>query len=707
MLEEEKQAVQDVLDDTNVSSLEDLRKLCEKNPVGFHMLCAAGTKSGLVENYDAILKLIASRPAEEVLNDLEILGHEAAGLPDHEINLDFQPTGSFSTSREGNPPPILVLGSSGSGKTTFAAKSLRGRLKKDLEAERVVTVYLTGDAVRPEDQDASTATEGEIESAEEQAAKSAIDGVRKVFNPKVGSFSKPLDMLLILVIDEVGLACDTAWMGTKWKLTRFATKLQELAVKVQLVLAGTGLDKITSSVNSNQDFVRIRMQPWTFEDVKWWAYNCLRGVPEQKKRIVDTVSSTPILKLLATNARAAKFLLDALAKYDLYFDREALIDHVVTTVAFMYIKANSLKDLSATERHRVAKLVLTAFSDAKKGGTQTSPPDFGEESGKVQRAFYSLVDTHVEKDQLVSGHNFAVSTSPAIAIVLTALMGCISTLSSSWSGFERVVALSELQRCFVTSDEGSAPRLVRLRLPYPQTNFKDCLKVPNLVPTSVAVNGPGAPYTDVIGHKRFIQCKHAISIKGLAKVDLKKELKKMGVLKNEHYRGDECIQNRFLTHLLMKQWNQLGGRPPCSESRAEPAPVSRADSDNTDIPDDGTRSMYPMGLLDVTETPDDDDFCEYRLIGGKFYLKGSQKETPWDRTQFEQEITIVFSTNTKGFNVNWDQSGVSFDLLRRHLHDDGQIRREKTSQMNIAILNHLDGLVDTNKVKIRFEVCSH
>lgn len=73
------------------------------------------------------------------------------------------------------------------------------------------------------------------------------------------------------------------------------------------------------------------------------------------------------------------------------------------------------------------------------------------------------------------------------------------------------------------------------------------------------------------------------------------------------------------------------------------------------IPKDGTRSMYPMGQLDVQERLDEIDFETFIFEDGQFYAESDcDKDNPsvWNRDEaVEQEITIVFSTNKGGFFI--------------------------------------------------------
>ena len=94
-----------------------------------------------------------------------------------------------------------------------------------------------------------------------------------------------------------------------------------------------GLDKITSSVNSNQEAVKVRMKPWELVDVKWLANELSLTAPNVRK-----IVRTPIFRQLGSNARATKSLLDAVGTFGDYWEDAALIDAVVKDVAFRYIK---------------------------------------------------------------------------------------------------------------------------------------------------------------------------------------------------------------------------------------------------------------------------------------------------------------------------------------------------------------------------------
>jgi hypothetical protein len=716
--EKEKQSVKDLLEQIEVKTIVALKG----GGVGqWIKISRAAPKSDIMGDdftsrietplNAAVEAHLAQRPAAEILCN-KALNENAANLEAHSVNTSV-PSISKNAFSTQSRVPILVLGSSGSGKTTFVARGLKRLLQDSLPQDQgLFTVYLDASSVR------------EVENKPFDASR-VIEKVKGIIMREakilVSEESPIKGILMVVIIDEVGLKCDSLWAGTKASLDDLTAELKRHISPdgVQLVLAGTGLDSITSLLNSTGDCIKIRMQPWKFEAVQWWADNCVHfSSDEEKGRILGIISSTPVLKALTTNARAIRFLLESLALYGEYVDNNnALIAHAVTTVAFKYITTNGLKDLTPSRRRRVAKLALKTLSEAGHG--QALQPDcFFEEADKsdrnIRRAFFALVETHVENQTLIADQEYAVSVSPAVSIVLVALMGCISILSSSWSEFETVAALSELQRCFVVCEKGDCtPRLLRSLAPFPPANALKKLRVPILDNcTTVVVNGPLAPYADVVGHRRLLQCKYS-RLNGAVKVNLKNELAKLGVLKPEHYAKGEYLQGRFLTNRLMVQWKQVDARHHLAHA---PAVAACAPSDDkaSDKKADSllkygwTRSMYPMGQLQVNQGPPDElRWKEYTLNGECATHEDS--ECPWDLdASFDQEITVVFCTNQSqmAFNIH---KRTPFTLSRQHVDNGGEIKAQEQCQTSMSnyFIEHLKELVDADKVKIRFQFCSH
>ena len=717
--DEMKSTVEALFEKNNINTRLQLTNVLETNGHFAVDLFTTGIDSRV------ILKALKGESADplDILHH-KTIGSSRAGLPTHEVNHATQDLSRLFSTRTGDLlPPILVLGSSGSGKTTFAASTLTKHFFQNHDpfesGKPTFAVYFRGDRIR--------------EKIKEQAAKETIketvlDLIRDECKIDLASIITrlPRDVFLKVIIDEVGIQEDAQWVDTKTKLDEITQHLQDgLFKSVQLVLAGTGLDRITSSVNSDQGSIKIRMREWKEEHLLWLVRHL--GTDEQATNIVGIIKKTPLFLQIGTNGRAALFLIKAILKYEGFLERAALIDHVVNEVAFNYIKSNGLKDLDADQRRTVAREVLRALQKAKKDDPSTllADQDIQSDDPDIRRACMSLLDTHVQGKKLAKGQNYAVSVSPAITIVLTALMGTTASLSSSWAGYENIVALAELQRLFTASTTQVAPvmTLFRSRLAFPATihnklpakGKRYTIKVPKIPRNAFLLNGRGAPYGDGISHRRLSQSKHKASVapSGLTQLDLKSELAKMGVLKPSLYQNGEHIVQRFLTSRLMEQWAQADSAKAATSDchNVCNAGAPNAPRNECLLKAGLTRLMYPMGLLNVEDPPDEVAYDKYECDEHGNFFKQQNVSIAWNPTDaFKHEITIVFCTNKPGFNLGsdpWmnDSVEVPCDLKRQHLDNEGMIVDDKS--LNATIVKFLSTLVDTEKVHIRFQVCSH
>lgn len=104
------------------------------------------------------------------------------------------------------------------------------------------------------------------------AYEAIVDIIKEELEVNLGDLIKSgsRDGFLIIIIDEVGICEDMKWVDTIKNLNGITKYLQEkICKKVQLVLAGTGLDRITSSFNSDIDVSKIRMKEWGVDDLAW------------------------------------------------------------------------------------------------------------------------------------------------------------------------------------------------------------------------------------------------------------------------------------------------------------------------------------------------------------------------------------------------------------------------------------------------------
>ena len=295
------------------------------------------------------------------------------------------------------------------------------------------------------------------------------------------------------------------------------------------------------------------------------------------------------------------------------------------------------------------------------------------------------------------------------------------------------MALAELQRLFTASTAQVAPAmmLVRSRLAFPATihnklpaeGKRHSITVPKIARNSFLLNGRGAPYGDGISHRRLSQSKHnaAVDSSGLTKLDLKSELAKMGVLKPSEYKDGEHIVQRFLTSRLMEKWAQADSaeavKSDCHNVRNAGAP--NAPRKECTLKAGLTRLMYPMGLLNVEDPPGEVAYDKYECDEHGDFFKEQNVSVAWKPADaFKHELTIVFCTNKPGFNLGSEPwmidsaknvgSSPSCDLRRQHLDNEGMIVDDHgRNKVNATIVKYLSTLVDTEKIHIRYQVCSH
>jgi hypothetical protein len=135
------------------------------------------------------------------------------------------------------------------------------------------------------------------------------------------------------------------------------------------------------------------------------------------------------------------------------------------------------------------------------------------------------------------------------------------------------------------------------------------------------------------------------------------------------------------------------------------------DSTNNCLNEGGTRSMYPMGQLRFDQDKPVDIGCtEYLRVGKQFYLGAPKTPCEWKPDDvLDQEMTIVFCTNTLGFSFPVGLRGniLKCTARRTNVDSNGQIKPDsKPDSMHHAIIAFIETLVDAEKGKILFQFCS-
>ena len=421
-------------------------------------------------------------------------------------------------------------------------------------------------------------------------------------------------MTLYAIIDEAG---NVDYFADKHNLNNLRRVIGKFATDGQLVVSGTGLDFLTTDIGSTGEGIKkIRMLPWSIEDFAKLA---------KDDSMVKLVQTLFVYGAMVSNARAASFLLKGLVDTKKWGEPDDNVPHVIRGVAYGYISGNGLKDMDDRCRRRVVRAVLKVLKACKYDNTTI--PAFDQDplflsQDELSKA-KSLIDVHVKKTGTTTtfhrGDHYAVSVTPAIALVLATLLGSSASLVQKWSGFEAVTALNELFKVAreVTSYDVPECKIVQLDKPYDARSDNKKLSVPVMDPFMVLVNGKLASHADVIACFRLIQAKHCEDSNGTAELLIKNEPKKMGLLKCSP------LEKKVFARAQYEIWKRY------TESGSTPRPTSHqeqaAEDGGTVLEGAHHRCLYPASLL-VSEVRKQTPVCwEYQKYG-------TDEKPLWTRT---------------------------------------------------------------------------
>ena len=560
----------------------------------------------------------------------------------------------------------LVLGPSGSGKTTFCANEPINGVSKDREFRVYMYSNDLGD------------TEGRVERLRMILGKQ----IRKTLGVSEKASLGHLDMTIYAIIDEAG---NDAYFANKDNLLKLRGVVEGFATDGQLVLSGTGLDLLTTDIGSpGEGIKKIRMLPWSVEEFAKLAKDA---------SMVRLVKKHFVYGAMVSNARAASFLLKWLNDTKKWGEPDENVPHVIRGVAYGYISGNGLKDLDDSRRRRVVRAVLKVLEACNYD--DPTIPAFDQDplflsQDELSKA-KSLIDVHVKKTGTETtfhdGHHYAVSVTPAIALVLATLLGSSASLVHRWSGFEAVTALHELFKVAreATSEFVPECKIVQLDRPYDARKNNKNLSVPVMDPFTVLVNGKLASFADVMAYFRLIQAKHCEDSNGTAQLYIRNELKKMGLLKCSPF------EKKLFARSLYQIWKTYIE----SGSAARPAPQQEQAAEHGGAVLEGMhkRTLYPASLLTserIKQTP----------VCWEFKKHGTRENPLWSRTDSESDgtsniqesdnwvdnwvdsdkpLTVLFVTNGQRFQVKQDDEGGKVE--QGFLSTDG-ILRSSTGQVS-------------------------
>ncbi|KAL7577225.1 hypothetical protein ACA910_003553 [Epithemia clementina (nom. ined.)] len=530
----DEQAFETYLKEHDIKSLKDLQLKMTFSTLAYCAKCGVN----FVE-LEKLLKEACEKSIEDVLHQrIEYLSED--GFEEVKLANDRFTEGVATyvagpnTGKDQRKDDIcLVMGPSGSGKTFYALKGLSRKesSKGGSQEERYCTLYykITDKSDLEAIRDGGTTF----------SATTIKDKIEKKFKEIVGKIPQNLDVRISLILDEAATAEEH--IAELTNLSTIYSILSHYCTSPRLIVVGTGIDNFTSSMGTGTEVHKYRMRHWSlssFEKAlpKWLPDE----YPAKLEKLTRIVESEPMYQRLLTNARAAYFLARALV--------------------------TGLSDLDSSSQRRVARAVFKLLDDTSRvveqGQRNLQWPTFATDEGnlalegKALAMATSLIDYNVQiKDRevtLVQGDH-TVDVSPAITLVLFALVDVLGDVFSNWSGFEVLVAMIEIHHLVVKqTDKDFQVRLVKLKKPFPPTVWRKNLDVPILESDCVYLNGANAPFGDVLSTGRFAQAKHKTSTEQLI-LDLQDELSKMGLVNGDNNNNKACAA----TTALMQEW-QMG-----------------------------------------------------------------------------------------------------------------------------------------------------
>ncbi|KAL7557097.1 hypothetical protein ACA910_011915 [Epithemia clementina (nom. ined.)] len=538
----------------------------------------------------------------------------------------------------------LVMGPSGSGKTFFAIKGLpTWELSEDgSHDERHFTLYY-----KITDESDSVASDG----SPAFSMSTIKEKVQEKLTEKVGKVQRKLDMRISLILDEAATAGDI--IAEMTNLSEIYKILAEYCTFPRLIVVGTGIDKFTRLMGTGTEVHKYRMRQWDLSSFEkalpmWFpaGFEC--------NKLARIVESEPMYQRLLTNARAAYFLARALETYLNADNVQQHMPTVILAVATKYIQGNGLRNLDSSSRRRVARAVFKLLDDTsrmvEKGQSHLEWPTFATDEDNLKLKDWeldmatSLIDYNVEMKKgevvLVQGDH-TVDVSPAITLVLFALVDVLGDLFSNWSGFEVLVAMIEIHHLVVKQTvKDFQVRLVKLKKPFPPTVWWKNLDVPILESDCVYLNGANAPFGDVLSTGRFAQAKHKTSTEQLV-LDLQDELSKMGLVNGDNNNNKACAA----TTALMQEW-QMGSNHSINKvAQGQTPKKEKMERDTID-------QARAEGTLLQQKIIEFDTYKQFRCTD-----KNSKVTLSHDRTRYTSDdplpaqVEAVFYTNASQFKI--------------------------------------------------------
>mmetsp|Transcript_9863 Transcript_9863/g.27928 ORF Transcript_9863/g.27928 Transcript_9863/m.27928 type:complete len:1049 (+) Transcript_9863:379-3525(+) len=329
---------------------------------------------------------------------------------------------------------------------------------------------------------------------------------------------------------------------------------------------------------------------------------------------------------------------------------------LVSTVADEYMTMNGLAETTKQQRRLIAHSVLDELHNAthfihkritypqfqklRALVTHEQPEIVIDEHGHlgnegvktcieklVPKALCLLsINMEVDKEgnlEKVTG-DIPVEVTPAITLVLCRMLGISAEIFTGWEGLEKVAALDAFFTAVRTDklEDTWKWKIVELSSPIPATSGWNSkgkpdenakCKVPINVCNMVFVNGPMAPYADIIAPRKLIQVKQTSG--NSVDVDLVHELGKVGLLQDDEVVNHQLVpSDKEKTPIQFRRTRMIGGAVTSYFSlgwasfSAGPDSGSKAGDNNAaaqskQIPTN-TEHAFPAKLLNIPQDKD-------------------------------------------------------------------------------------------------------
>jgi len=537
------------------------------------------------------------------------------------------------------------------------------------------------------------------------AAMELMSRIRQEFARKAGvKMPETLDMHVCLVFDEAGSSYCKAWFENKEMLAILCDEASKLASSVTVVVVGTGITG--RELSSSNDAYVFRMKPWEAADLSQLLRPQKDNLCLAEHETIDTVANAifahPQLGALATNGRAASFLVKAVALLSASYSRlswdlqlNEWTSALVTQVVGGYVSLNGIQRLKSNQRRRVAASVFRAVKMMKQG--DASLPTFSELAEDEIPVAESLLQYNLErgveeKVQIVSDATFAFTLTPAIVVVLYTMAGIYTALMPGWKFEEELAALYAVRQSMVQCMERFVAglndgfnrqdcldeldkslkrvRLVRLQEKL-QSKSKNVI-VPMVDGETIMMNRDMASFADVIAPNTLIQAKHTKSPNTTLDVNLYEELNKCGLVK-DHDSNTRLIRGLIALWQNTIDLNVIGPKPTLSSQSNQ---VERNPQYS---------KAFPENVLSLVPSKDP---IQYAVIEGE---TGTTMTLDNDGTRIPlpelngATITFILSTNAKQLRLDLGPSIPKVTITEAHLDDEMEINVDKLENDEEAV----------------------